>query len=139
MRNIKTKLAAILITLPLLGAGCANQVDAEEASSSIKAFIEEKIAPLISEWWKANQDKALNIFNKTRESTGKGLSEEQKAAIDEWLANNNLNKYGDSEDTVYAGGTPLFDEASGAYTDRFEHLFKKFPNLLDVAANNEGA
>lgn len=129
----KTKFATLLIALPLFGVGCANGIDAQETSSKTSAFLGEKIGPIVSGWFQASQDKALNILNKTRESTGKGLSEEQKAAIDEWLANNGLNAYGDSADTMYAGGTPLFDEATGETKDRFEHLFKKFPNLFDVA------
>jgi len=60
------------------------------------------------------------------------LSDEEKKVIDEWLSANELNKYGDSSNTVYAGGTPLFNEATGESRDRFEYLFEKFPDLKDV-------
>ena len=53
-------------------------------------------------------------------------SELEKA--DAWLKANNYNDYGDSEDTMYMGGTPLFDETTGEFTERLDYLKKKFPN-----------
>lgn len=53
-----------------------------------------------------------------------GDSEIDKA--DAWLTTHGKNKFGDSEDTVYAGGSPLFDERTGELTDRLEYLKKKF-------------
>jgi hypothetical protein len=50
-----------------------------------------------------------------------------EACVDRWLAEHHLNEYGDPEGTVYAGGTPLFDETSGRQTDRLEHVFARHP------------
>jgi len=58
------------------------------------------------------------------------LTKDEKEKIDEWLENNNLNRYGDPRDTIYIGGTPLFDEAIGQNIDRFDYIFKKHPDLL---------
>ena len=49
-------------------------------------------------------------------------------AIDRWLKQQGLNQYGDPQGTMYAGGTPLFDEATGERTDRLDYLLHKFPN-----------
>lgn len=34
-------------------------------------------------------------------------------AFNTWVAKNKLNSFGDTEDTMYAGGTPLFNEMTG--------------------------
>ncbi len=56
------------------------------------------------------------------------LDTDEKQKIDKWLEENNFNKYGDSKDTVYIGGTPLFDEKTGMMKDRYEYLLEKFPD-----------
>lgn len=50
------------------------------------------------------------------------------AKADAWLTAQQLNQYGDPTDTVYPGGTPLFNEATGQSMDRYEYLKAKFPN-----------
>jgi len=52
---------------------------------------------------------------------------EEKKKIDAWLKKNKLNPYGDAKGTVYAGGTPLFDEKTGKTSGRYEYLIQKFP------------
>ena len=51
------------------------------------------------------------------------------ACIDAELEAKQLNQFGDPPGTVYAGGTPLFDERSGKVTDRLAHLLAKHPEL----------
>mmetsp|Transcript_1297 Transcript_1297/g.1524 ORF Transcript_1297/g.1524 Transcript_1297/m.1524 type:complete len:161 (-) Transcript_1297:465-947(-) len=50
------------------------------------------------------------------------------AKIDTWLEKKGLNKYGDPEDTMYMGGTPLFNEMTGVSKSRIAHLLEKFPD-----------
>lgn len=57
--------------------------------------------------------------------------EENLARIDRWLKKNQLNPYGDPMDTMYLGGTPLFDETTGIFTDRLTYLLQKFPIFED--------
>jgi len=42
--------------------------------------------------------------------------------LDRELAARRLNQFGDPPDTMYAGGTPLFDERTGKATDRIEYV-----------------
>src|SRR5437868_5401403 len=49
------------------------------------------------------------------------------ACLDAWLKERGLNPYGDPPDTVYAGGNPTFDEASGASVSREEWVFRRHP------------
>ena len=51
------------------------------------------------------------------------------SCIELWLTQRELNQYGDPMGTLYAGGTPLFDEKTGQTTDRIEHLVRKHPQL----------
>ena len=44
--------------------------------------------------------------------------------IDVWIKANDLNRYGDRKDTVYSGGTPLFDESTGSSIDRYDYILK---------------
>ena len=71
---------------------------------------------------------------RTEESIEKHAIEEagvfvlqEKAQIDTWIRENNLNQYGDSKDMVYAGGTPLFNEKTGESTDRYEYILQRYP------------
>lgn len=46
----------------------------------------------------------------------------------EWLDSQGLNQYGDAKNTMYTGGTPLFNEQTGESMDLQTYLRKKFPN-----------
>ena len=56
-------------------------------------------------------------------------SSQSASCVDLWLAQRDLNQFGDPVGAVYAGGTPLFDEKTGRSTDRMEHLLRKHPQL----------
>lgn len=52
----------------------------------------------------------------------------ENAQIDAWIKANNLNSFGDPHDTVYTGGTPLFNEQTGTSVDRYEYIRSKHPD-----------
>ena len=58
------------------------------------------------------------------------LSEQQKRWIDEMIRKQKLNEYGDPQDTVYAGGTPLFDMTTGQMKDRYAYILSKHKDWL---------
>ncbi len=51
----------------------------------------------------------------------------EEACVDRWLAERSLDEYGSQRGTMYAGGTPLFDEATGKRQDRLEHIYSRHP------------
>jgi hypothetical protein len=57
------------------------------------------------------------------------IDDATKQRIERWIKENDRNPYGDPKGTVYAGGTPLFDERSGRSRDRFEYILEKHPEL----------
>ncbi|MBU2577437.1 hypothetical protein KKA69_01240 [Patescibacteria group bacterium] len=56
------------------------------------------------------------------------ISVEEKELIEAWILENNLNQYGDPKDTVYIGGTPLFNEMTGKSIDRYEYILRNYPD-----------
>lgn len=61
-------------------------------------------------------------------SSQSDITAEEKVRIETWIKSNNLNFFGDPNDTVYAGGTPLYDEMSGETIDRFDYILKNHPD-----------
>jgi len=54
----------------------------------------------------------------------------EEACVGRWLAAQKLDPYGNPEGTMYAGGTPLFDEASGRRLSRQSYLAAHRPEAL---------
>jgi len=90
-----------------IGQDIANQV-VGEIKSGIKSYSADEIKGVVGD-----------------------LPKDIQLQIDNWLLSQNLNEYGDPEGTMYTGGTPTFDEATGEVKDRFELIFDKFPELID--------
>ncbi|NTX16538.1 hypothetical protein HUA74_25410 [Myxococcus sp. CA051A] len=65
-----------------------------------------------------------------------GTPEAHRAAlescVDRWLKKHKLDEYGNAEGTMYAGGTPLFDERTGESTDRLTYVFNHKPEARKV-------
>jgi hypothetical protein len=70
----------------------------------------------------------LDETNPNGEGINLDLPENEKTQIEAWLEKNDYNQYGDKTDTLYPGGTPLFDEAKGTYIKLYDYLLKKYPS-----------
>jgi hypothetical protein len=57
------------------------------------------------------------------------IDDATKQRIERWIKEKGRNPYGDPQGTVYAGGTPLFDERTGRTRDRYEYILEKHPEL----------
>lgn len=57
------------------------------------------------------------------------VDDSTKQRIDRWIKENKRNPYGDAHDTMYAGGTPLFDERTGKTRDKYDYILEKHPEL----------
>lgn len=58
--------------------------------------------------------------------------------LDRWLAEQKLDAYGSPQGTVYAGGSPLFDEAAGTMTSRWDYVVAKHPGLARTCDGPRG-
>jgi hypothetical protein len=56
------------------------------------------------------------------------------SCLDAQLAARGLNSFGDSKDTIYAGGTPLFDEKTGKSRDRLDYIRERHPEIAAACA-----
>jgi len=91
---------------------------------------EEQAPNLINQ----GKDKAADLLNQASEKwvddLVTNLTTDGKVKIDAWLKEKNFNQYGDKLQTMYTGGTPLFNEATGQTIDRYVYLLQKFPELI---------
>lgn len=55
-----------------------------------------------------------------------------ESCVDRWLKKNKLDDFGNAEGTMYAGGTPLFDERTGESRDRLKYVFDRKPEARKV-------
>jgi hypothetical protein len=62
--------------------------------------------------------------------------EREEACVDRWLSAHKLDRYGSPEGTMYAGGTPLFDERTGEQADRLDHVYNKHPEARAACAGS---
>lgn len=58
------------------------------------------------------------------------LDDQQKKWIDDMIKKHGLNEYGDPKDTMYTGGTPLFNEMTGQMKDRYQYILEKHRDWL---------
>jgi hypothetical protein len=60
------------------------------------------------------------------------------SCLDRELAARGLNAFGDPQGTMYAGGTPLFDERTGASIPREQYVFSRHPELASACGSDAG-
>jgi hypothetical protein len=58
----------------------------------------------------------------------------QSECVDKWLKGHELDQYGNPQGTMYAGGTPTFDETTGRSVDRWTLVAKNRPEALQSCA-----
>ncbi|MHB2017618.1 MAG: hypothetical protein ACYCW6_11780 [Candidatus Xenobia bacterium] len=54
--------------------------------------------------------------------------------VDAWIAAHHYNQFGDPMSTMYLGGTPLFDERTGASYDRDGYVIAHHPEAASYGA-----
>jgi hypothetical protein len=79
------------------------------------------------------------VANKSKTASAKTARAREEKCVDRWLAARKLDRYGLPEGTMYAGGTPLFDEATGRQIDRLGHIYRKHPEAKTACAPTRGA
>lgn len=68
------------------------------------------------------------VLKPEKEYVSGGISSEEKQQIEVWIIEQGLNQYGDPEDTVYIGGTPLFNERTGESIDKYKYILRNHQN-----------
>jgi hypothetical protein len=58
----------------------------------------------------------------------------EENCVSVWLRGKGLDEYGSPQGTMYAGGSPLFDEASGKTRTRLDVVYEKHPAAKESCA-----
>ena len=123
-------LIILLLCFSVFISGC----ESEDVTNSLDKF-DKKLGEIFENFQEKNKDDIVNIMDKKSKdeenSEKMELTKQEQEKIDEWLEQNNLNRYGDAVNTMYSGGTPLFNEKTGESINRYDYILKKYPNLLD--------
>jgi len=62
------------------------------------------------------------------------IDAKQTECVEKWLKGHGLDAYGNPQGTMYAGGTPTFDETTGKSVDRWTLVMKNRPEALQFCA-----
>lgn len=135
----KAFLLILLFVVSLILTGCFSlkELDQQviEKNQEFSDTVRENYGDDIEQAKDEMKDKALDatydIADKSIKFMAKSITNSIKVEIDKWIKQNGLNQYGDSKDTMYNGGTPLFDEATGETKDKYEYILKNHPELVE--------
>jgi hypothetical protein len=58
----------------------------------------------------------------------------QESCLDKWLTGKKMDRYGHPEGTMYAGGSPIFNERTGESRDRLEYVYERLPEARKACA-----
>lgn len=58
----------------------------------------------------------------------------EETCVNRWLTAHALDEYGNAQGTMYAGGSPLFDEATGKTQERLAYVYGKQPDARKACA-----
>jgi hypothetical protein len=119
--------------------GTNNQVQGVDEADLVKSdgtHVFAAYADKLMVWNAENGTLLSTTVIPTEDDEGYGLCSELEASyqeclkeMDTFLKTLGLNQYGDAPDTVYDGGSPLFDESTGEMKDRLQYLLEKFPEF----------
>lgn len=127
----KIYLLASILVMPVVLSGCFNLAEYDQAILEKNQEISDKAREKVDEGVEAGKEKLKEYTKEQFDNIVASLTDSMKNSIDEWLDQNGLNKYGDPQGTMYAGGTPLFDEATGKTTDKYEYILEQHPELVN--------
>lgn len=121
----------LLPAVSLVLTGCFNLASYDQKILDTNQQISDQAREKVDEGIEVGKEKLKEYTREQIQQIAQGLTTNMKESIDAWIAENNLNQYGDPSDTMYAGGTPLFDESTGESKDRYEYILDKNPELID--------
>jgi len=117
-----------MLAFAALQLGCSHRSEAVSPDASAPAVVASggEVAP-----------SAQPVDQHPSPTTGEGTPEEN-ACVDRWLEERQLDRYGSPEGTMYAGGTPLFDERTGASTDRLVFVYGRHADARSACNPDAG-
>lgn len=134
--------ALVLSFSLLLISGCrsAGETRDKEDASTPSSGSSPSPSPTINEALEAAKETANKGGDAGTGSTGltaekpSAERQAQESCVDKWLTEKKMDRYGHPEGTMYAGGTPLFDERTGETRDRLDYVYERQPEAKKACA-----
>lgn len=129
------KIGFLLAILSAFLSGCSfpknfiNLKWLDEKAGSFYEEVSDSQKKSVMEFMQENDGKN-NASEDEKASLTNTLSVKDKEMIDLWLEKKGFNRYGDDKSAIYSGGTPLYNEETGKYIDRYDYILNKFPDIL---------
>lgn len=87
------------------------------------------------------KDSQVRIDTFAAQTVSDASEEYELQLVDAWIADQNLNQYGDPEGTIYAGGDPLLSRVEGSRISLLDYLrsqhpdepWKSYSDRIDIA------
>ena len=128
---IQSRLFLVIFLASITLTGCFNLDKYDQVVRDKNQEFSDKVHNKVGQKIEQGKDKIKEYTKQQIKAIASNLTDEAKASIDDWLLENSLNKYGDTKDAMYIGGTPLFDEATGKTRNRFEYILENNPELVE--------
>ncbi|MGB0757330.1 MAG: hypothetical protein ACPGO5_02640 [Patescibacteria group bacterium] len=125
------RLLLLIVLSASVLSGCFSLDSLDKTVIEKNKELSEKAEEHVGDDIEAGKERIKEYTKQQIAGIAESLTETAKNEIENWLLENSLNQYGDAEGTMYTGGTPLFDEATGASQDRFEYILEKHPELIE--------
>ncbi|RKG76938.1 hypothetical protein [Corallococcus terminator] len=122
--------ALVFSTLLSLAVGCHKNTGESPDAATQTGTVREELKSGTSDGTQPTAEAGTpDSGGTTASSFDSGASDRLalESCVDGWLKSHKLDRYGSKEGTMYAGGTPLFDERTGESRDRLEFVFKQQP------------
>lgn len=126
------RLLSIVVLSPIMLTGCLNLERFDDTIIEKNRELADKAHEEVGE---AVEEGTEYLKEYTKEQIAgivADLTEEAKKDITQWVIDQGLNQYGDASDTVYAGGTPLFNEGTNEVINRYQYILEKNPQIIEI-------
>ncbi len=129
MQFVRTFILIIIASVFLTGCFNLDALDRAvvDKNKELSGKAQEKVGEQVEE----GKERIKEYTKQQLQKIATDLTNDAKSNIESWLLDNALNQFGDTEDTMYTGGTPLFNEATGEARDRYEYILENNPELIE--------
>lgn len=127
---MQSRMLLVMLLVSIAFTGCFNLDKYDQVILDKNQELSDKAKDQVGDKVEEGKEKIKEYTKQQIREITTGLTDDAKAGIDNWLAENALNQYGDAKDILYTGGTPLFDEATGEARDRFEYILENNPEII---------
>ena len=133
------RLSLALLSLAVLTAGCHKNAEPQQPSGPVDnpSYRDAGVDPDAGQAAPPTTDRPRQELGAPGSggASPEGDKSALEACVDRWLEAHKMDRYGHAHGTMYPGGTPLFNEATGERRDRLEYVFSRQPDARKACAD----